>query len=112
MKANAGKFHFKCLHGKNVNVHWTNVVVAVAVAAAIAGVVCRLQRVAARQTQRHFLVKVSDACGWIGAWVGLRFGLGFGFGIEFLFMWIRYGTYTACAASNQPQAAANSIDEQ
>lgn len=27
MKANAGKFHFKWLHGKNVNVQWTNVVV-------------------------------------------------------------------------------------
>lgn len=27
MKANAGKFHFKCCHGKNVNVQWTNIVV-------------------------------------------------------------------------------------
>lgn len=30
MKANAGKFHFKSLHEKNVNVQWTNVVVVVA----------------------------------------------------------------------------------
>lgn len=44
MKANAGKFHFKRLHGKNVNVHWTNVVVVVVVCDR--RVVCRLQRVA------------------------------------------------------------------
>lgn len=30
MKANAGKFHFKSLHEKNVNVQWTNVVFVVA----------------------------------------------------------------------------------
>jgi len=45
MKANAGKFHFKCLHGKNFNVHWTNVVVVVI---AVVALLCRLQRVATR----------------------------------------------------------------
>lgn len=84
------------------------VVAVVVVAVAVAGVVCRLQRVAARQTQRHFLVKVNDACVALRLdWVGLSFGLGFG--IEF-FLWIRFGTYTACAASDQPQTAAYSID--
>lgn len=53
MKANAGKFHFKSLHEKNVNVQWTNVVVVVALHVCVYAVyicvlyvccVCRLQR--------------------------------------------------------------------
>lgn len=52
MKANAGKFHFKSLHGKNVNVQWTNVVVFVVALRVYVSVcvyvyvlcVCRLQR--------------------------------------------------------------------
>lgn len=51
MKANAGKFHFKSLHEKNVNVQWTNlvvVVVALRVYVCVCRVyvlcVCRLQR--------------------------------------------------------------------
>lgn len=52
MKANAGKFHFKSLHEKNVNVQWTNVVVVVVALRVYVSVcvyvyvlcVCRLQR--------------------------------------------------------------------
>lgn len=50
MKANAGKFHFKSLHEKNVNVQWTNVVVVVALRVHVCVrrvyvlCVCRLQR--------------------------------------------------------------------
>lgn len=53
MKANAGKFHFKSLHEKNVNVQWTNVVFVVALRVYVSVCVyvyvyilcvCRLQR--------------------------------------------------------------------
>lgn len=68
MKANAGKFHFKSLHEKNVNVQWTNVVFVVALRVYVCAVYmfyvsagCNAGRTV-RRTQRHFLVKVKGVC--------------------------------------------------